>query len=352
VLRVTDSVTLGGAMPVTVAAGDVAGTARIVATAQGFVSDTSGAITVAPGTLVLDAPAYGLVGGAGYAVSVTALSPEGFAFPFDTAATFTLVPLDGGLEVPADARIDAGGATAGPLPLTLTAAGTLRLAVEDRRPVPVRYAPDTVTITASAPRLQLRTYPYPVVGVGQRLLGVIERPYPLAAGAVSVSIASRTQRTISAATRTIPPGAQSVEYAIDGRSAGPDTLVVSAPGHLPDTVAIWVSDGTVTLRDFPSSIRLGDSVGVILEARDSAGGAHAVVQNTTFSILSEGGLAFSDGQRAISTVTVPAGLGVTPRFWVRAVGPTGSARVRFYHLQYVDRVFGMTVVTGAGTSPP
>jgi hypothetical protein len=352
VLRVTDSVTLGGGTPITVAAGDVTGTTRIVATAHGFVPDTSGTLAVAPGKLVLEAPAYGLVGGTGYTVSVTALSPEEFAFPLDTAATFTLVPLDGGLDVSADARIDAGESTTGPLPLALSTAGTFRLAVEDRRPVPVPYAGDTVTITASAPRLRLGTYPYPVIGVGQRLLGRIDRPYPLTPGSVTVSITRRTQRTASAATRTIPAGVESVEYTIDGRSAGPDTLILSAPDHLPDTVAIWVSDGTVTLRDFPSSIRLGDSVGVILEVRDSAGGAHAVVDATTFAIFGQGGLAFSDGQRAISTVTVPAGLGVTPRFWLKAVGPAGSAGVRFYHLNYVDRLFATSVVTSAATSPP
>jgi len=352
VLRVTDSLTLAGATPLSVAAGDVAGTSRIVAEAHGFVPDTSVLLTVAPGKLALEAPASGLVGGTGYTVAVTALSPEGFAFALDTTATFALVPLDAGLVVPAEARITTGDASSIPQALSFSASGTLRLAVEDHRPVPVPYAGDTVTITVAAPSLRLQPYPYPVVGVGQRLLAALERPWPVTAGALTVSVTSRTQRTASPATRTIPAGATSVEYGIEGRSVGPDTLIVSAPGHVPDTVAIWVSEGTVTVRDYPGTLRTGDSVRVVLEARDSAGGQHAVVGATTFAILGDGGLVFSDGQRSISSVIVPAGLGVTPPFWVKAVGPTGTARVRFYNLAYVEQVFTTNVAAAAGTSPP
>jgi hypothetical protein len=267
-------------------------------------------------------------------------------------ATFTLVALDAGLVVPTEARIMAGAASSVPQTLSFSAPGTLRLAVEDHRPVPVPYAGDTVTITVAAPSLRLQPYPYPVVGVGQRLLAAIERPWPVTAGALTASVVSRTQRTVSPATRTIPAGATSVEYGIEGRSAGPDTLIVSAPGHVPDTVAIWVSEGTVTVPDYPGSLRVGDSVRVVLEVRDSSGSQHAVVSATTFSILGDGGLAFSDGQRSISSVTVPAGLGVTPPFWVKAVGPAGTARVRFYNLAYVERIFTTSVVTSAGPPPP
>ena len=353
VLRVPDLIVLGP-VPTSfpVAAGDLVGTTRIVASAPGFAPDTSGPVSVARGKLSLDAPPYALVGGTGYTATVTALSDRGAAFPLDTAATFTLVTLDAGLATSPTTTVASGSATSAAEALTFTAPGPRRLAVEDRRPVPFPYAGDTVTIAVSAPRLTLDAYPYPVVGVGQRLLAVLGRPAPVTTGAVTATITSRTNRTASAGSRTIPAGALSVEYWIDGRSPGPDTLIVSAPGHLPDTVAISVTDGSVTLRDLPATLPVGDSVGVALEVRDSAGGLHQVIAATTFAIVGDARLAFSDGRVPISSVTVAAAQGVTPRFWIKALGPAGAARVRFYHLNYVDRIFGLTLTSGANAAPP
>jgi hypothetical protein len=68
-----------------------------------------------------------------------------------------------------------------------------------------------------------------------------------------------------------------------------------------------------------------------------------VTQATTFAISSDGGIAFSDGAHAIHSITVPAGLGITSQFYVRAVGPAGAASARFLNLYYVEHTFAVTV---------
>ena len=349
VLRLPDSVVIGDPQYLgyhqyfSVAAGDTEGTTRIIATTPGFEPDTSAPVTIASGRLRLYAPGSVFVGSPGYVAVVSAQNHNRSAVALDTAATFTLVPLDSGIGVDSSALLARGEIYSAQKPLTFTAPGNLRLAVQDRRPVPVPYRGDTVTIAVVRPRLIL-TAP-PVVGIGQLSVAQLRRTGEDVAKEILVTIRHSGGRTTTVPTVKMELGTLLLPaaFAIEGRAGGPDTLFVSAPGYDGDSLQIQVTDGTVTLYNWPQQLRQGDSAGITLSVRDSLGVLNPTAVATTFSIVTEGGITFTDGARTIHTITVLPGYSSSPIFKVKAVGPAGPARVRFLNLNYTEQTYQLSV---------
>jgi len=348
ILRLPDSVivTSPGYTFFPGAGGDIAGTTRIVATARGFRPDTSGPITVGRGHLKLRAPTTAFVGGAGYVTAVRALSPNGFELPMEQTLGVTLVPIDPGVVPQSTSTAVAAGQTVSPsTTLEFSAPGALRLAADDRRPVPGSFFGDTVVIDSRLPPLRLIS-PYSVpltVGVGQRLASRISRPGEVGSKAVTVEVTRRGSRSTSAPTVVVPAGATLAPYPVDGRAIGSDTVLLSAPGYAGDTAVVFVTEGRVALFVFPSALRTGDSLPAQIQGGDSALVRHAVVDATSFAIETSGGVIVSDGTKTITDIVVPAGADTAGPIYIKGTAP-GAASVTLTNLYYAPAVFTTSVI--------
>jgi len=346
VLRVPDSLVVQGYSytRVPIVAGDTFGTSRIIVSAPLFKSDTSVPILVTAGQLHLVAPATAFTRAA-YTVQAAGWRGQygcNLFMPFDSAATLTLLPLDSGVVVDNAVTVPAGNVCSAPVPIRFTAPGNQRLALVDRRAVPAPYAGDTVTIRVRRPRLTFQ-YPYaPTVGVGQRLLFPIVRDgvgQDTANGALTHS----SSHSSSPASFQLIPGAFQWPPWFDGVSTGPDTVIVSAPGYDGDTLPLMVTEGKVAVYHWPTQIKVGDSVVIALMVEDSTGLQHPVIDTTTFSIVKQGGVAFHQAFQSISAVTLLPGQNASGTFFLKAVGPAGTATVRFENLYYGDQIFTVSI---------
>jgi len=348
VLRIPDSmvVTNGPYAYFLGAGGDTPGTTRIIATAHGFRPDTSALVTVGRGHLVLHAPDTAFVGGTGYSATVTARSPTGVALPMDVNLAATLVPLDAGIAPQnATATVPAGQAMSPPAAFAITAPGSVRLAVVDQRAVPAPFTGDTVTVVAQLPWLHLigpGSGPDLMVGVGQRLEAILRRPDNVVAAAAQVSVGHYGSRTGAGAAIQLPAGAASATYSIAGRAIGTDTLILSEVGYVTDTVQVTVTDGIVEALNWPAQLRAGDSVPMALQVYDASHTPHPVTAPTTFTMQTSGGITFSDGTRAITTITIPTDYAISPVFYVK--GKTaGPASVWFVNVDYLQNTYQTNV---------
>ena len=349
VLRVPDSIIVQGTgiTRVPVVAGETVGSARMIVSAPGFKSDTSVPVLVGPGRLKLAAPESVFVNYQGYTVQGAAwVGPPWASFcsslmPMDTAATFTLVPLDAGIVVDTGLTVAAGQICSPAAPIMFTTPGHVRIAWEDHRNVPVRYRGDTVSVFVRRPRLIFQ-WPYPPnVGVGQRLAVPLVRDGN-AQDAVTLSLTHSSNHSMTTL-GTMNTGVYQTAVWVDGVTTGRDTLILSASGYDEDTLPVIVTEGKVTVYDWHTQIKQGDSVLIELFVGDSTGLQHPVVDSTTFSIVSEGGIAFRQASRTISTVTIPPRRDASDAFFIKAVGPIGTATVRFVNLHYIDQIFTLTV---------
>jgi hypothetical protein len=346
VLRVPDSLVVQGYSytRVPVVAGDTFGTSRIIVSAPLFKSDTSVPVVVSAGQLRLVTPATAFTRAA-YTVQAVAWRGQyvcSFFMPFDSAATFTLLPLDSGVVVDSAVMVPAGNACSAPVPIRFNAPGNQRLALVDHRPVPAPYAGDTVTIRVRRPRLTFQ-YPYaPTVGVGQRLLFPIVRD-GVGQDTANATLTHSSSHSRSPASFQLVPGAFQWPPWFDGVSTGPDTVIVSAPGYDGDTLPLIVTEGKVAVYHWPTQIKVGDSVAIALMLEDSTGLQHPVIDTTTFSIVKQGGVAFHQALQSISAVTVLPGQNASGTFFLKAVGPAGTATVRFENLYYGDQIFTVSI---------
>ena len=344
IVRVADSMVVEGSgfVYVPIVAGDSVGSARLIASAPRFRSDTSASLVVAQGVLKVTVPESVYVGYAGYSVYGAAWQGGCFSMMLlDTAATFTLVPLDPGITVDTALTIAAGQICSPQRPITFTTPGTVRLALEDHRNVPAPYRGDTATIVVRRPRL-LFQWPYPPnVGVGQRLAIPIFRDGN-AQDQVTLSLTHSSAHSVTTL-GSMNSGVFQTAVWVDGATTGRDTLIVNAPGYDGDTLPVIVTDGKVTVYNWDTQIKQGDSAAIALFVGDSTGLQHPVVDSTTFTLAAEGGVTFRKASQTISTVMVPAGQDGTNIFYIKAVGPPGTARVRFVNLHYIDQVFTLTI---------
>lgn len=344
VVRAPDSVVVQGTgfnrLP-QVVAGDSVGSARVIVFAPGFKPDTTDPIVVAPGRLNLIAPESAYVDYTGYTVRGSAWPGGCFStMPLDTAATFTLVPIDPGVVVGPAVTVPAGQICSPTVPITFTTPGNLRLALEDHRNGPAPYRGDTVTIVVRNPRLTFQ-WPYPpTVGIGQRLAVPIVRDGN-AQDQLTPSLSHGSNHSVTTLGSFSTGVWQSVVW-VDGVTTGRDTLILSASAYDGDTLPAIVTEGKVTTWNWDTQIKQGDSALVALFVGDSTGLQHPVLDSTTFTVVAEG-VTLRRASQTISTITVPRGQDGTDVFYVRADGPPGTARVRFVNLHYIDQVFTLTV---------
>lgn len=345
VLRVPDSVVIGGlrGTHVQVTGGDSPGTASIIATARGYRAVTFGPIEVGRPAFHLDAPDTVYVGGTEYTADVIARDHLGRVRNAPEDVPVDLVALDGGIAAASSALIRAGSSRSGTIPLTITAPGTLRLEARDPRSATYRYASDTVVIQAVLPPLAFG-YGGPIlVGVGQRTTTSIGRPGNVRSNAAEVSVTRRGSRTSSAAAATIPAGATGITYAIVGRAIGVDTLVAAAPGYSSGTARVVVTEGHIQVESYiPPSLEVGASFAMSIAVSDSTGQRHPVDEPTTFSLWGSG-VTFSNGQVAITSITLPAGATQSVPF--RVIGAkAGTATIEITRLGYRPERIEVTVV--------
>jgi hypothetical protein len=349
VLRVPDSIVVQGTgfNRVALVAGDTVGTARLLVAAPGFKSDTSVPVSVGPGQLRLVAPESVFVEYTGYGVQASAWAGTPWSnacssfMPMDTAATFTLVPLDPGMVVDTTPTVAAGQICSAVLPIRFTTPGHLRLALEDHRNVPARYRGDTATIVVRRPRLVFQ-WPYPPnVGIGQRLVIPVFRDGN-AQDQVTPSLTHSSTHSVTTL-GSLNTGVYQTALWVDGVATGRDTLILSALSYDGDTLPVIVTEGKITVSGWDTQIKQGDSAAIALFVGDSTGLQHPVIDSTTFTIVAEGGVTFRKASQTITTVTVPANQDGTNVFYIKATGPTGTATVRFVNLHYTDQVFTLTI---------
>lgn len=349
VLRVPDSIVVQGTgfNRVALVAGDTVGTARLIVAAPGFKADTSVPVSVGPGQLTLVAPESVFVDYTGYGVQASAWAGTPWSnacssfMPMDTAATFTLVPLDPGIVVDTTLTVAAGQICSPVLPISFTTPGHLRLALEDHRNVPAPYRGDTATIVVRRPRMVFQ-WPYPPnVGVGQRLAIPIVRDGN-AQDQVTPSLTHSSTHSVTTL-GSLNTGVYQTALWVDGVTTGRDTLILSASGYDGDTLPVIVTEGKITVSGWDTQIKQGDSAAIAVFVGDSTGLQHPVIDSTTFAIVAEGGVTFRKASQTITTVTVPANQDGTNVFYIKATGPTGTATVRFVNLHYTDQVFTLTI---------
>lgn len=112
-----------------------------------------------------------------------------------------------------------------------------------------------------------------------------------------------------------------------------DTLIVAAPGMLPDTAIYTVVPGRLRVDGWPTALAYGDSAALTVTVVDDAGRPGALGYPTGIDIaLGGSGLSFSDGQQSITSVHVRQRTSNT--FYVKgAAGGTGTMTMS--HRDYV-----------------
>ena len=134
-----------------------------------------------------------------------------------------------------------------------------------------------------------------------------------------------------------------------GQVAGRDTLIGTAPGYDPDTLVIETGPGRIFVEFWPSTLAYGDSALVRVRPMNQDS---TVIDNAwghTFTLGSNGKLAFSRNDVPITSITVPDGTSATPPFYVKAIG-SGAATMTVTHPLYVTGPYPVTVSAPPFTS--
>jgi len=207
-------------------------------------------------------------------------------------------------------------------------AGTTSLNASDARSVFYKYDPAApIPISVGTPTV---CFPYGcsatiTMGLNEYQDTYVYIPNALP-GALTVTLGHSTGTTSTPATVVIPAGAYNTPVRISGVSAGPDVITTSALGFSSGAVTVGVDSGTVTLSSWASSMKLGDSLGVVLYTYDQGGSNRPVSSAVTFSFAGSG-LSFSNAAgQAITGITVPAGSASTPVFYIHAAS-SGQATI-------------------------
>ena len=346
VLRVPDSVVIQSHAPewIPVEGGGAPGTASVVLSSRGYRTRVSNPFEVGRPTLDLFVPDSMYVGGSGYTMELQARDQHGVMRRTAEQVSSLLRALDGGL-VPAqpEAHIGAGTISSGAIALSATAPGLLRLEALDSRSVAHRYDGDTATIRAILPPLTFDAAGPIVVGIGQRATTTIVRPVNLTSASAAVAIERRGSRTTSDPVVVMPAGEQRASYDIVGRAAGIDTLMPSAAGYAGRPVRVIVTEGRLHFPgDVPGTLQSGQSFAMRFMVTDSLGTVHPVASATTFQLWGSG-VTFSQGGRAITSITIPAGTSESPSFDVTG-SRVGEARLEVTNLAYRTARFEVTIV--------
>jgi hypothetical protein len=184
----------------------------------------------------------------------------------------------------------------------------------------------------------------------RRSLGILQN-FPLqvhrpsSTGAPLVVSLSHTAPTTATTPSlvTIDSGSVTQNFEARGAAAGTDFLIATAVGHGPDTVEIVVDRGRTVVEGWPASVRVGDSVAIVLHPAnpdstviDNAG------DNTDFSLAGDGRVAFSNGTSAVATLRVPGGESRSQTYWVKGIA-TGASVVTLSNGNYHSNTLRTTV---------
>ena len=153
--------------------------------------------------------------------------------------------------------------------------------------------------------------------------------------------------TQSNPTATIASGNVSEGVTLIARTkVGIDTLIGTAPGYAPDTLVVETGLGRTFLENWPTTIPFGDSVAVRIRPMNQDSSIIDNAWGTSFALASDGKLAFSRANAAITGITIPDGTSASPTFYVKAVG-IGAASLTATNSWYTTSPYPVTV-----TPPP
>lgn len=326
------------------------GVDTIIATAAGFSPDTA-IVTVVPATLIVTGWPATLLTGDSAAITVTVANQNNVPDALGYAVTFALAS-SGGLTF-----------SNGQAPITsmevqqysttfyvkAVSAGLRSMTISHRDFVPYSH---TLTVTPP-PSLNLvpgnQTIPA-WLGRGEQFT----IPAPLGAN-LNVSVTNQsgilvlyesgTANTVyggQTGTFVIPAGATAKSMNMFG-TVGVGTIIVAAPGFAADTAVVTVVPATLRITGWPATLALGDSVAIQVSVADQNGVLGSLGYATTFALAGSGGLVFSNGQAAITSIGIQQ---YSTTFWMRAVAP-GPSALTITHPDFVTYTNSVAV-----TAPP
>jgi uncharacterized protein YjdB len=165
------------------------------------------------------------------------------------------------------------------------------------------------------------------LGVGQSATEAVFIGYT-ATDPVTVSLTSSDPSIATVtSTATVNAGASFAIVTLTGAASGNATISATSPGFTGASSAITVGTGTLTTRDWPTTLALGDSVLITLYTADASGTTRTLAAPVTFTLNPSTNLVFTNGSSTIGTITVPAGTSGTS-FYVKAIASgSGSATI-------------------------
>ena len=129
---------------------------------------------------------------------------------------------------------------------------------------------------------------------------------------------------------------------IAGNTVGRDTLIGTAPGYGADTLIVETGPGRIFVDGWPTALAYGDSALIRIRPMNQDS---TIIDNawfTTFTLASNGKLAFSRANAAITSIIVPDGTSSTPTFYVKAIA-SGAATMTATHPNFITGPYAVTV---------
>jgi N-acetylneuraminic acid mutarotase len=120
---------------------------------------------------------------------------------------------------------------------------------------------------------------------------------------------------------------------------GIDTIIVAAAGFSPDTAIVTVVPATLRVSGWPSTLATGDSAAIQVTAADQNGVPAGLGYAVTFALSASGGLVFSNGQAAITSIEIQQN---SATFYVKAVA-AGQGSMTISHRDFVTYTNNLTV---------
>jgi uncharacterized protein YjdB len=269
--------------------GNATGSATFIATAPGYQSDTA-SFTVTSPALTVSGPT--LLNNFGPGATVTVYTTDTLrtghyrTTPLAVSAVSTdttilkvdssVVTVDSGAYYNSQARVTPVGV--GTAQIIFTASGHVTL--------------DTLTITVQTPKIQF-SFTSAVVGRRQRfspsgngfyVYTPDNRTTPLAA---SITQLHGTVDSLTTTTPTIPATTYYTYLDAFGLAYGTDTLIVSAPGYLPDTAIVTVSTSKFTSSSLPSTTTTTNPpLAITIYTADSTGSTRYAMDTVVVAAVS------------------------------------------------------------------
>jgi uncharacterized protein YjdB len=188
----------------------------------------------------------------------------------------------------ATVRIDSGSYGDSHAHFTPVAVGTARIIVTASGHLSL----DTLTVTVVTPKIQFSIYSalvgrrqyFSSNGNGFYIHTPDNRTSPLAA---TITQKHGTVDSLTTTAPTIPTASYYVYLDAYGLANGTDTLIVTAPGYLPDTAFVTVSSPRLTNSGMPGSATTTNApLGINVYAADSAANAHYAMDTVVVAAVS------------------------------------------------------------------